>query len=426
MNSNLQHDHHQHEVQYSLCADIFLYDIVMNRKIAITASTVTTALGAGLSTNREALKQSRTGLQQNAFEGIEFDTYVGMVNGVDDVILPGELADFDCRNNRLAELGLQQDGILEAVEELKSRYGAERIGLFIGTSTSGIQQTEMAYAKLDPVTGELPGWFKYATTHDVFSSVDYLSKRLGLRGPAQIISTACSSSSRVFAAAARHMQAGLCDAAIVGGIDSLCQMTLYGFNSLQLVSGQPCRPADAKRDGINIGEAAGYVLLEKEPQDTEHYLLGYGESSDAWHMSSPHPEGSGAVQAMLQALDRAGLEPSQVDYINLHGTATPANDLAEDKAMMTIFEGKNPCSSTKGFTGHTLGAAGIVGAVFSCIAIEENLLPVSLNTRHVDEQIQSNIVLDSTSTKKSSIDIVMSNSLGFGGSNASLIIGRDL
>jgi 3-oxoacyl-[acyl-carrier-protein] synthase-1 len=398
----------------------------MNQKIAITAFTATTALGAGLSMNREALKQSRSGLQKNAFAGIEFDTYVGQVEGVDDVILPEALTDFDCRNNRLAELGLQQDGFVEAIEELKARYGAERIGLFIGTSTSGIQQTEMAYVGRDPDTGELPDWFNYATTHDVFSSVAYLSKRLGLRGPSQVISTACSSSSRVFAAAARHMQAGLCDAALVGGIDSLCQMTLYGFNSLQLVSGRPCRPADAERDGINIGEAAGYVLLEKERQDTEYYLLGYGESSDAWHMSSPHPEGAGAVQAMLQSLARAGLAPSQIDYINLHGTATPANDLAEDKAMMTVFEGKNPCSSTKGFTGHTLGAAGIVGAVFSCIAIEENLLPVSLNTQNVDEKIQSNIVLDSTSAKQSSVDIVMSNSLGFGGSNASLIIGRSL
>jgi len=398
----------------------------MNKKIAITAYTVTTALGAGLSANRTALKQSRSGLQKNAFAGLDFDTYVGQVEGVDDVLLPEELIDFDCRNNRLAELGLQQDGFVEAVEELKARYGAERIGLFIGTPTSGIQQTEMAYVGRDTDISELPDWFNYATTHDVFSSVDYLSKRLGLRGPSQIISTACSSSSRVFAAAARHIGAGLCDAAVVGGIDSLCQMTLYGFNSLQLVSGQPCRPADAERDGINIGEAAGYVLLEKDHQDAERYLLGYGESSDAWHMSSPHPEGAGAVQAMLQALARAGLAPSQIDYINLHGTATPANDLAEDKAMITVFEGKNPCSSTKGFTGHTLGAAGIVGAVFSCIAIEENLLPVSLNTQSVDERIQSNIVLDSTSAEKSSVDIVMSNSLGFGGSNASLIIGRAL
>ena len=396
----------------------------MNKQIAITAYTVTTALGAGLSANRDALERSGTGLQKNAFSGIEFDTYVGVVSGVDNVILPEELAGFDCRNNRLAELGLQQDDLLDAIEELKARYGAERVGLFIGTSTSGIQQTDMAYSSLDPDTGELPDWFKYDTTHDVFSSVNYLSKRLGLCGPAQVISTACSSSSRVFAAAARHIQAGLCDAAIVGGIDSLCQMTIYGFNSLQLVSSQPCRPADAERDGINIGEAAGYVLLEIERQDTEHYLLGYGESSDAWHMSSPHPQGAGAVQAMLQALDRAELEPSQIDYISLHGTATPANDLAEDKAMMTVFGGNNACSSTKGFTGHTLGAAGIVGAVFSCIAIDENFLPVSLNTHRVDERIRSNIVLETTPDKKSSTDIVMSNSLGFGGSNASLIIGR--
>lgn len=398
----------------------------MNQKISFTAYTVTTALGAGISVNCDALQKSQTGLQKNGFAGIEFDTYIGQVEGVNDVSLPEELAEYDCRNNRLAEQGLQSDGFVEAIEEVKARYGAERIGLFIGTSTSGIQQTEMAYASCDPDTGELPAWFNYQTTHDIFSPVAYLSKRFGLRGPAQIISTACSSSSRVFAAAARHIQAGLCDAAIVGGIDSLCQMTLYGFNALQLVSEQPCRPADSERDGINIGEAAGYVLLEKGQQSAELFLLGYGESSDAWHMSSPHPEGAGAVQAMQQALGRAGLIPSQVDYINLHGTATQANDLAEDRAMMTIFGGKNACSSTKGFTGHTLGAAGIVGAVFSCIAIKHDLIPVSLNTREVDAEIKSNIVLDSELAKNAKVDIVMSNSYGFGGSNTSLIIGRSI
>lgn len=396
----------------------------MNKNISLTASTVTTALGVGRSANYEALKQSRTGLQKNGFAGIEFDTYIGQVDGVDDVILPKELTDFDCRNNRLAELSLQQDGIFEAIEELKVRYGAGRVGLFIGTSTSGIQQTEMAYAARAPEMGELPAWFNYETTHDVFSPAAYLVKRLGLCGTVQVISTACSSSARVFAAAARHIKVGLCDAAIVGGVDSLCQMTLYGFNALQLVSSKPCCPADVDRDGINIGEAAGFILLETGHQENALSLLGYGESSDAWHMSSPHLEGKGAVQAMQQALACANLEPAQIDYINLHGTATPANDLAEDQAMMTVFSGRNLCSSTKGFTGHTLGAAGIVGAVFSCISIEENLLPVSLNTQRIDSKIHSNIVLDASLETNSEIDIVMSNSFGFGGSNSSLIIGR--
>jgi len=402
----------------------------MNQKISLTACTVTTAAGKGVTANADALKKSRTGLQKNGFAGIDFDTYIGQVDGVDDVLLPDHLSDFDCRNNRLAELGLLQDNMLEKIAEMKARFGAERIGLFVGTSTSGIQQTEMAYAQRNTVNGELPDWFNFQTTHDIYSPVAYLLKRLGLRGASQIISTACSSSSRVFAAAVRHMQLGLCDAAIVGGVDSLCQMTLYGFNALQLVSSQPCRPADAERDGINIGEAAGFVLLEKYHSGSELCLLGYGESSDAWHMSSPHPEGAGAVQAMQQALHRAGLLPSRIDYINLHGTATPANDLAEDKAMMTVFSGNNPGSSTKGFTGHTLGAAGIVGAVFSCLAIEHNFLPVSLNTQRVDDRIQSNIVLDphltagSVSPLNGRVNTVMSNSFGFGGSNASLIIGR--
>ncbi len=396
----------------------------MSRKLSLTAYTVTTALGAGLNANRDALKQARSGLKQNTFAGVEFDTFIGEVQGVDDVLLPDGLDDFACRNNRLAELGLKQDDFLEKITRLKQRYGATRIGIFLGTSTSGIQQTELAYACRDKKSGALPDWFKYETTHDVFSSVAYLAKRLGLQGPAQIISTACSSSARVFAAAERYMYAGHCDAAVVGGVDSLCQMTLYGFNSLQLVSAKPCRPADEERDGINIGEAAGFAILEKGQQGETLQLLGTGESSDAWHMSSPHPEGTGAAMAMQQALTRAGLEPSEVDYINLHGTATAANDLAEDKAMMTVFPGRNICSSSKGFTGHTLGAAGIVGAIISCIAIEENFIPVSLNTRKLDDRIHSNILLAESVPTDRNVDIVMSNSFGFGGSNASLIIGR--
>jgi 3-oxoacyl-[acyl-carrier-protein] synthase-1 len=254
----------------------------------------------------------------------------------------------------------------------------------------------------------------------MFSIADFTRQYLGLDGPAMVISTACSSSAKVFANARRYMSAGLCDAAIVGGVDTLCRMTLYGFNALQLVSQQPCRPADQDRDGINIGEAAGFALLEWDQGNRNICLLGYGESSDAYHMSSPHPEGRGAAMAMQQALEMANLRASDIDYINLHGTATPANDLSEDRALMSVFQGHTPCSSTKGFTGHTLGAAGIAEAIFSCIALEQGLLPASLNTQQVDEAIHSSILLE---PREQEVRRVMSNSFGFGGSNASLILG---
>ncbi|MGH8457262.1 MAG: beta-ketoacyl synthase N-terminal-like domain-containing protein, partial [Stenotrophobium sp.] len=234
------------------------------------------------------------------------------------------------------------------------------------------------------------------------------------------IATACSSSAKVFASAHRAMQAGLCDTAIVGGVDSLCLTTLYGFNSLQLVSPEICRPADAARRGISIGEAAGFAILEKNA-GAGMALLGYGESSDAHHMSAPHPEGEGAAAAMRAALERAGLRPQDVDYINLHGTATPANDAAEDKGVCALFGTATPCSSTKGWTGHTLGAAAITEAVFALLCMEHGFMPRSLNTQEKDPAIHGNILLQA---REAGVARVLSNSFGFGGNNCSLLFGR--
>jgi 3-oxoacyl-[acyl-carrier-protein] synthase-1 len=215
---------------------------------------------------------------------------------------------------------------------------------------------------------------------------------------------------------------GVCDAAIVGGVDSLCLTTLYGFNSLQLLSADVCRPADASRNGISIGEAGGFALLEKPTRAQNHAdaLLGYGESSDAHHMSSPDPQGRGATQAMRSALDRASLEPHQIGYINLHGTGTKANDSAEDKGVLSAFGDATPCSSTKGWTGHTLGAAGIVEAALSLLCMERNFLPRSLQTQVKDPELCSNVLLQS---RRAPLSAVMSNSFGFGGSNCSLLFG---
>ncbi len=392
----------------------------MNRPLNITALTVTSALGRGLDAHYLALHSHQGGLRACDFGGVDLETWIGRVEGLEHEPVTGALAGYDCRNNRLARIGLNQDGFAERVAVAVQRYGRQRIGVFIGTSTSGVQQTELAYARID-AQRRLPNDFIYRTTQNTFSVADYTRTVLGLSGVAHAVSTACSSSAKVFATAQRFMQAGLCDAAVVGGVDSLCQMTLYGFNALQLVSRAPCRPADQHRDGISIGEAAGFALLERGDEPELFSVLGYGESSDAYHMSTPHPEGEGAFQAMSAALQRAGLQPDEIDYINLHGTATPANDRAEDRAVSRLFDGQVACSSTKGFTGHTLGAAGIVEVAFAVLALEHQFLPGSLNTMQLDETIASPIVLEPRAAR---VQRVMSNSFGFGGSNASLIIGK--
>ncbi len=391
------------------------------QKLTLSANTICSCLGRGMAAHRDALLNERGGLERADSFGIEFDTWIGRVAEVEDVLLPESLRDYDCRNNRLAQLAIETDGFADAVGEAIDRYGRGRIGVFLGTSTSGVGQGEIAYASRDSKRGTLPDDFRYGTTQQMFSVADFTRRMLGLRGVAEVVSTACSSSAKVFAVAQRFISAGFCDAAVVGGVDSLCQMTLYGFNSLQLVSEEPCRPADRDRNGLNIGEAAGFALLEWQQSDTDICLLGCGETSDAWHMSSPRPNGSGAAMAMRAALTDAGLEPSQIDYVNLHGTATHANDLAEDAALLDVFNGDVLCSSTKGFTAHALGAAGIVEALFSYIAIENNVAFRSLNTANVDKRIRSPILLE---TARLPVENVMTNSFGFGGTNASLIFGR--
>lgn len=392
------------------------------RPLQLTAFTSTSAIGCGNAESFAALRSAQSGLQPCDFAAAELQTWIGRVPGLEERPLQGAFAAFDCRNNRLARLALEQDGFIEAVAAARSRYGAGRVGVFLGTSTSGIRQTEEAYAAMGVAGAELPAWFDYRHTHNIYSLADFARQWLGLGGPAQVISTACSSSAKVFASAWRHMAAGLCDAAVVGGADSLCLMSLYGFDALQLLAAQPCRPADVARDGISIGEAAGFALLEWDSGDPGMLRLsGYGESSDAYHMSSPHPEGLGAALAMQRALDRAGLAPRDIDYVNLHGTATPANDVAEDRALLTVFARPLLCSSTKGWTGHTLGAAGIVEAVLCCLCLEHGFVPKSLNTCHVDPVMQVPPTLESRDLP---VHRVLTNAFGFGGSNCSLVLER--
>jgi len=389
----------------------------------ISGYTATTCLGHGLDGTLAALRAGRSGLQPCVFETVRLDTWIGEVAAVDDQNLPEMLAAYDCRNNRLAALALETDGFAERVRAATARYGKRRIGVFVGTSTAGILQTELAYRRRDPVTGTLPADFNYRTTHNAFSLAEFTRAYFALEGPAFSVSTACSSSAKVFAAATRLLDCGVIDAAVVGGVDSLCLTTLYGFASLELTSTRPCRPYDATRDGISVAEGAAFALLERAPASLPAgavLLLGAGESSDAYHMSAPHPEGHGARLAMEGALRSAGLDAADIDYINLHGTATPANDAAEGKAVAALFGDRVPCSSTKGATGHTLGAAGAVEAVICALALTHDLLPGSPGTATPDPAIPLAYLL---SSHDQPIRRALSNSFGFGGSNCSLILG---
>jgi 3-oxoacyl-[acyl-carrier-protein] synthase I len=394
------------------------------KPLLLKTFTATSCIGTGVAATLDSLIDQRSGLASCAFETVDIDTHIGEVAGVDDQRLPDNLRKFDCRNNRLAELALHQDGFFDAVEQAAQRWGRARVGVFLGTSTAGILQTELAYRERDPVSGALPADFVYASTHNSFSVADYIRRRCRLEGPAAAVSCACASSAKVFGSARRMIEAGLIDAAVVGGVDSLCLTTLYGFHSLQLSSPQPCRPFDVARDGISIGEAAAFALLERVPQNLAGdsvLLLGIGESSDAYHMSAPHPEGLGARLAMQAALTAAALESADIDYINLHGTGTPSNDRSESQAVTSLFGPTTPCSSTKGATGHTLGAAGALEAVISSLGLQHGLMPGGVHTSVIDPTLTAHYIRDN---RRGPIARVLSNSFGFGGTNCSLIFGR--
>jgi 3-oxoacyl-[acyl-carrier-protein] synthase-1 len=380
-------------------------------------------MGHGAAAMVDALVSGRGGLRVNDFGdgGADCATgsvgWIGRVDGIEQYRLPAGLAAFECRNNRLADMALRTDGFDAAVADAVRRHGADRIAVVLGTSTSGVLCSEEAYAARLP-DGALPASFDYARTHDMFSVAHYVRAALGLRGPAMVISTACASAAKAFIEARHLIGAGLCDAAVVGGADTLCRLTLRGFASLGLISPTPCRPCDAGRSGISIGEAAGFALLE--PGDGPVLLLGAGASSDGYHMSSPHPAGAGAIAAMRGALAMATLPPDDVDYVSLHGTGTKANDSMEDMAVTAVFGRGMACGSIKGWTGHTLGASGIVGAVLAGLAIGHGLMPGCLGLDRVDPSFQARVL---TATERRRVGRVLVNSFGFGGINCSLLFG---
>jgi 3-oxoacyl-[acyl-carrier-protein] synthase-1 len=330
--------------------------------------------------------------------------------------LESKLAHFDSRNNRLALSSLRQ--IEEQVNAAIETFGADRIAVIVGTSTSGISDGEAALEAHSQL-GEFPTNYHYSK-QELGNPASFIAEYFGIQGPCYSVSTACSSSGRVFLSAKRMLKANLADAVLVGGVDTLCKLTLNGFRCLDALSTSHCNPFSKNRDGINIGEASAFMLLSARPNDSGIALLGAGDSSDAHHISAPHPEGDGAKQAMKKALQDAQLTADQIGYVNAHGTATPLNDAMESKAILDIL-GNTPVSSTKPLTGHTLGSASAVEAAICWHILRYKLpLPIQINDGELDE-LPINLVTKTTTLNSS--DAILSNSFAFGGNNISLIFG---
>lgn len=320
------------------------------------------------------------------------------------------------RNNRLLAAALARLG--ETLERTLAVYDPSRIGVVCGTSTSGIGETEQVLASVGR-EAPLPEDFRYAR-QELGAPARFLAERLGIAGPVYALSTACSSSARALASARRLLQSGECDAVIAGGADSLCRLTVNGFASLEAISDAPSLPFSVNRRGINLGEAAALFIVTRESGGIQ--LEGAGESSDAYHVSAPRPDGSGALAAMRAALVQAGRTPSEIDYLNLHGTGTAHNDSMEAQAVSELFATPPPCSSTKALTGHTLGAAGALEAAFCWLALRHGKRPLHVFDGHYDPALPAlPLVMDIQGEPPR---LALSNSFAFGGNNAALLLGR--
>lgn len=350
------------------------------------------------------------------------DAILGSVTA-DLPALPPQLPVHDTRNNRLLWAAASQIG--DEIEELIATYGRQRIGVLIGTSTSGIEEGTTNYQHRIN-TGQFPDTFHYGH-QEIGSPSAFLRDAFGLGGPAYSISTACSSSAKAFASGMRMLKADICDAVLVGGVDSLCRLTVGGFDTLQSLSTSVCNPMSRNRDGINIGEGAALFILRKDTGDIQ--LLGVGESSDAYHPNAPHPDGIGAASAMQKALEQAGLTAADIAYINLHGTATPLNDVMEAKAVNQVLGSSVLASSTKPLTGHSLGAAGAIEAAILWLSLKENETGAPLPQHRWDGEPDDHIPELNLVTAQQALQprdrlAMMSNSFAFGGSNVSVILGK--
>ncbi len=381
--------------------------------VAITGYSLCNGLGRTTEEVIASLAASRSGLGPPPFP-LPFETVCGTVPG-ELAAPPAEFSGYDSRQMRIALQTLA--GIRAPLAEALRRWGADRFGIVLATSTGGIAVSEDAYAYYKK-NGRLPVAYDYQRQHTFFAFVELLRTLIGANGPAYVVSTACSSSGKVLATARRLIAANQVDAVLVGGVDSLAHTTLCGFAGLSVLSSEPCKPFSLARRGMSIGEGGAMLLVEREG-DARVLLRGAGESSDAHHMSSPHPDGLGAQMAMQAALDEAGLAADAVDYINAHGTGTELNDAAEARAIAAVFGGTIPVVSTKGFTGHMLGAAGATEAIFAIVAIEQGWIPANLGAEPVDPELPIRV-----NRKRADLRcrVAMSNSFGFGGSNVAVVL----
>lgn len=336
--------------------------------------------------------------------------------------LPQNLKRYDCRNNRMLLAALAQ--IEPGVGRMIARYGRERIGIVLGTSTSGIAEGETA-VQVWRTTGSLPADYHYKQ-QELGGAAEFLAAYLDIQGPAFTVSTSCSSSANALASARRLLRLGICDAVLVGGADALCRTTLEGFTALGAVSRTACNSFSKNRDGTIIGEGAALFLMSREQAAVS--LLGVGASSDAYHISAPRPDGSCAYMAMQGALQDAGLTPEQLDYINLHGTATRQNDAMESLAVGQLFGGETPCGSSKPATGHCLGASGAIEAGLCWLILSdlnrEKRLPPHLWDGAIDPEMPKLGLVTLETHQPKRLQYCLSNSFSFGGNNVSLLIGQ--
>lgn len=380
---------------------------------SITAFSLANGLGCGRDAVEEALFAGRTGLVTPPF-ALPFETFVGAIPGKLPE-LPPSIADYRTRTAQIASLLVSE--IAPELRRARERYAPHRIAVLLGTSTAGAEATESAF-KHYVAAGSLPDDYD-VFKHHTYGAVLHVFRELsGARGPSFMVSTACTSSAKPLATASRLLDAGVIDAALVGGVDTLCEMTLMGFHSLDALSNERAKPFSSERRGLNIGEGGALLLVERSG-DAMALLEGVGESSDAYHISAPHPEGLGAKLAMERALAFAGVEPSEVDHINAHGTGTQLNDKAESRAIVDLFGREIPVISTKGYTGHTLGAAGATEAIFSIMTLLRGEIPASLFAGPVDPAVEARIVLEN---ERSAPRRVLSNSFAFGGNNISVCL----
>lgn len=403
--------------------------------LVVQAYTASCAAGVGLPALAAALRANTSVLQAlrpadpPAWAGTAQPpaAWVGALDALAERSLPASLADWDCRPTRLAWQALQQDDFLAAVAAARTRWGAARVGLVLGTSASTIGDSEAAYRQLD-AEGGFPSDRRNPRLNTPHALAAFVQQALMLQGPAVTVSTACSSSAKAFGSARRWLQAGVVDAVVVAGVEALSASLLFGFRSLGLLAEAPCQPFGAARKGISLGEAAAFALLQRFEATTPPEapcLLGDGEANDAHHMSAPHPQGLGAELALDAALARAGLSSVQIDFVNLHGTATPANDAVEAALVARRYRRGVHACATKGLTGHTMGAAGLLEAVVCLLALQEGLRAGSAHTPAADPQF-GRVFAEQLRLQpvQGPVRFAASHSFGFGGNNCVLVFGR--